>query len=115
MKKHITGKTCSLIRINTFSWLFMTFNVETLRKYPPVMFFTRKSTSSYTFNDVKVSIPKDQKIWIPLFALQHDSRVYPEPDVFDPERFNEEAVQNRHPMYFLSFGDGPRNCIGTVK
>jgi len=75
----------------------------------------RKSSSSYTFNGTKVNIPKNQTIWIPIFALHHDPHIYPEPNVFDPERFNEEAVQNRHPMYFTPFGHGPRNCIGTVK
>ncbi|XP_018371366.1 PREDICTED: probable cytochrome P450 6a14 [Trachymyrmex cornetzi] len=87
---------------------------ETLRKYLPVLFLIRKSISSYTFNGIKASISKGQKVWIPIFALQHDTRIYPEPDVFNPERFNEEAVQNKHPMSFLSFGDGPeRNCIGA--
>ncbi|XP_011704428.1 PREDICTED: probable cytochrome P450 6a14 isoform X1 [Wasmannia auropunctata] len=86
---------------------------ETLRKYPPMMFYTRKTTSNYTFDSVKANIPKGQYIWIPVFALQHDPNIYPEPDIFDPERFNEKAVQNRHPMYFLPFGDGPRNCIAS--
>ncbi|XP_011865154.1 PREDICTED: probable cytochrome P450 6a13 [Vollenhovia emeryi] len=87
---------------------------ETLRKYPPGMFYERKTTSSYTFNNAeKIHIPKGQKIWIPVFVLQHDPCVYPDPEVFDPERFNEEAVKNRHPMSFISFGDGPRNCIGS--
>ncbi|XP_018315645.1 probable cytochrome P450 6a14 [Mycetomoellerius zeteki] len=86
---------------------------EILRKHPPLLFLMRKSMSSYTFNGIKATIPKGQKVWIPIFALQHDPRVYPEPDIFNPERFNEEAVQNRHPMSFLSFGDGPRNCIGA--
>ncbi|XP_077276209.1 cytochrome P450 6B1-like [Temnothorax americanus] len=86
---------------------------ETLRKYPPASFLPRKSTSSYTFSDIGVSIPKEQKIWIPIFALQRDPRVYPEPDVFDPERFSEKAVQSRHPMTYIPFGDGPRNCIGS--
>ncbi|XP_071646418.1 cytochrome P450 6a8-like [Temnothorax longispinosus] len=86
---------------------------ETLRKYPPAPFLLRQSTSSYTFDGVNVSIPEDQKVWIPTYAIQRDPSIYPKPDVFDPERFNEEAVQSRHPMTYLPFGDGPRNCIGS--
>jgi len=86
---------------------------ETLRKYPTVLM--RQSMSSYTFDDTKISIPKDQKIWIPAYAIHRDSSIYPEPDVFAPERFNNEAVQSRHPMSYLPFGAGPRNCIGKVK
>jgi len=90
-------------------------STETLRKYPPARNILRESTSSYTFNGTKVSIPKNQKVWIPVFAIHRDPDIHPEPDVFDPERFNEEAVQSRHPMAYLPFGEGPRNCIGTVK
>ncbi|XP_071646284.1 cytochrome P450 6A1-like isoform X1 [Temnothorax longispinosus] len=86
---------------------------ETLRKYPPATLLRRESTSSYTFDGINVSIPKSQKIWIPVYGIHRDPNIYPKPDVFDPERFNEEAVQSRHPMAYLPFGNGPRNCIGT--
>ncbi|KAF7995737.1 hypothetical protein HCN44_006844 [Aphidius gifuensis] len=48
-----------------------------------------------------------------IHAIQRDPTYFPNPNEFDPERFNDEAVKNRHPMSFLSFGDGPRNCIGA--
>ncbi|KYQ47425.1 Cytochrome P450 6A1 [Trachymyrmex zeteki] len=86
---------------------------ETLRKYPPVTFLMRQSMSSYTFDGTKVSIPKNQKVWIPVYAIHQDSDIYPKPDVFDPERFCDDAVQSRHSMTYLPFGDGPRNCIGA--
>ncbi|XP_012231779.1 probable cytochrome P450 6a14 [Linepithema humile] len=85
---------------------------ETLRKHTPSPLLMRQSTTNYNFNGTKVSIPKGQKVWIPIYAIQRDPSIYPEPDVFDPERFSEEAVQTRHAMYYLPFGDGPRNCIG---
>ncbi|XP_029669936.1 cytochrome P450 6a8-like, partial [Formica exsecta] len=86
---------------------------ETLRKYPPTTFLTRQSTSSYTFDGTTLNIPKDQKVWIPVFAIHRDPDIYPKPDVFDPERFTDETVQARHAMHYLPFGDGSRNCIGT--
>lgn len=88
---------------------------ETLRKYPPVFQLTRKATSNYTFDSINVSIPKGQNIWIPIYSIQRDSNIYPKPDVFDPERFTDEVAQARHPMFYLPFGDGPRNCIGKIK
>jgi len=75
----------------------------------------RKSTSSYTFDDTRVSLPKGQRIWVPIYAIHHDPNIYPEPDVFDPERFSEEAVQSRHAMSYMPFGDGSKNCIGMLK
>ncbi|CAD1474802.1 unnamed protein product, partial [Heterotrigona itama] len=86
---------------------------QTLRKYPPGPLVPRRSTSDYTFTDTKVSIPKDLLIWIPVYAIHRDPDIYPNPDVFNPENFNEDAIQARHPMTYLPFGDGPRNCIGA--
>ena len=52
-------------------------------------------------------------VWIPLLALHRDPDNYPNPDEFNPERFSKEAIEARHPMTYLPFGGGPRNCIGT--
>lgn len=86
---------------------------ETLRKYPPVPILTRDATSNYTFNGTKVSIPVDTKLWIPVFAIHRNPDIYPNPEKFDPERFNESEKSKRHPMHYIPFGDGPRNCIGA--
>lgn len=53
-------------------------------------------------------------IAIPVFSIQRDSRFYPEPEKFMPERFDEEnsngKTQANRP--YMPFGDGPRICIG---
>ena len=85
---------------------------ETLRKYPALPMLMRQVTVDYTFKGTKISIPKDTKIWIPVYAIHHDPDVYPNPDIFDPERFNDDIDPARHPMSYLPFGSGPRNCIG---
>ena len=91
---------------------------ETLRKYPPVTVLTRKSVEPYTFktesNEKMLMIEKGQAVWIPIYAIQRDHLYFPDPAVFDPERFSDEAIKSRNPMTFLSFGDGPRNCIGIL-
>ncbi|XP_036139076.1 cytochrome P450 6A1 isoform X2 [Monomorium pharaonis] len=98
------GKDLTYDNINKMEYLDKIFKV-------PV--FVRKSISSYTFESPKVNIPEGQTIWIPVFAIHRNPNIYAKPDVFNPERFNEEAVQSRHPMSYLPFGDGPRNCIGS--
>ncbi|XP_057321329.1 cytochrome P450 6k1-like [Microplitis mediator] len=86
---------------------------ESLRKHPALMMFTRRCTEPYTFARTNVSVPANTKVWIPLYAIQWDPKYWPNPEVFDPERFSEENIKNRHPMAFLALGDGPRNCIGA--
>lgn len=38
--------------------------------------------------------------------------MYPNPEVFDPERFTEEARKERPKAHYLPFGEGPRMCMG---
>lgn len=75
----------------------------------------RQVAVDYTFKGTKISIPKDTKLWIPAYAIHRDPDIYPNPDIFDPERFNDDVVSARHPMSYLPFGDGPRNCVGMLK
>lgn len=73
----------------------------------------RKTTEKYIFPINNVTLKKGYKVWIPIYAIQRDPKYYPNPEVFDPERFNDEINESRHPMLYLPFGDGPRNCIGN--
>lgn len=52
------------------------------------------------------------KIIIPTLGLHHDSNYFPNPEVFDPERFSDERRSTIQPGSYLPFGDGPRICIG---
>ncbi|XP_014481247.1 PREDICTED: cytochrome P450 6A1-like [Dinoponera quadriceps] len=106
------GDSLSYDNIKGMPYLDKVFK-ETLRKYPPGQVLRRKSTSDYTLNGTEINLPKGQVIFIPVFAIHRDPNIYPDPDVFDPERFNEEVMQTRNPILYLPFGDGPRNCIGA--
>lgn len=59
-----------------------------------------------------IQLEKDIEVDVAINALHYDSKYYPEPDVFRPERFLPENKHLLVPYTFLPFGDGPRNCIG---
>jgi len=85
---------------------------ETLRLYGPVFQLIRSASKDYKIPDSKLTIKAGTLTIIPTYAIHMDSEYYPDPEKFDPERFSEENKQKRHPMAYLPFGDGPRNCIG---
>ena len=74
----------------------------------------RKCLKPYGIPGTDTVLEKGITVVIPVVALHHDPKYYPEPDRFDPERFNEEERQKRHHYVYLPFGEGPRICIGKV-
>ena len=83
---------------------------ESMRIYPPVAMVVRQSTRDVEIAGVKIS--PDDNIFVPIYAVHRNPGLWPNPEVFDPERFAPEAVRVRHRWAYLPFGAGPRICIG---
>lgn len=90
--------------VTDMKYLDMVVN-EGLRKYPPINVLTRKCTKEYKVPNTNLIIPKGTQCTIPIYSIHHDKEYYPQPEVFDPERFNNENVANRKPFTFLPFGN----------
>lgn len=91
---------------------------ESMRKWPPFVLFERRSVRPYTIEpedptETPVFLEKHSQVICPVFAIHRDSKYYPNPDKFDPERFNDENRSSIQPYTYLPFGAGPRNCIGS--
>ena len=83
---------------------------ETLRLYPPISRIERLCVSDYKLSD-KLTIPAGMSISVPTYAIHRSSKYFTSPDEFKPERFLSERPL-KHPLSFLPFGGGPRNCLG---
>ncbi|XP_011879950.1 PREDICTED: cytochrome P450 4C1-like, partial [Vollenhovia emeryi] len=83
---------------------------ETLRLYPSVTMLSRVPAE-----DVKLQsylVPAGTYLHLNIYGVHRDPNFWPNPDVFDPDRFLPENIRNRHPYSYLPFSAGPRNCIG---
>lgn len=85
---------------------------ETLRKYPPLPFLDRVSNETYKVPDSDLVLEKGTPVFISMTGLHYDPNYFPDPEKFDPERFNEENKRNRPSFVYFPFGEGPHVCIG---
>ncbi|XP_059107755.1 leukotriene-B4 omega-hydroxylase 3 isoform X2 [Peromyscus eremicus] len=86
---------------------------ESLRLHPPVPVISRCCTQDVVLPDGRV-IPKGVVCLISIFGIHHNPSVWPDPEVYDPFRFDPENIKDRSPLAFIPFSAGPRNCIGQT-
>ncbi|XP_003770498.1 cytochrome P450 4A11-like [Sarcophilus harrisii] len=84
---------------------------EALRLYPPVPSIGRDLKETIIFPDGRI-LTAGNSVSLNIYTLHHNSRVWPDPEVFDPLRFSPENVMLQHSHAYLPFSAGSRNCIG---
>src|SRR5262249_31128756 len=80
-----------------------------MRIYPPFYLLARRCLS-----DVRVGaydLPRGTPIIMSPWALHRRPEIWPDPERFDPSRFEPAAEQARDKLGYLPFGAGPRVCI----
>lgn len=98
-------------QLNKMKYLDMVL-MEVLRMHSPAVLIDRLCTKRTLLSDgnkLNVYIEKGDHIWIPIIEFH---KFYPQPNVFDPERFNDENRKKINPAHYVPFGIGPRACIG---
>ncbi|CAH1111480.1 unnamed protein product [Psylliodes chrysocephalus] len=109
MKKHNNQITYD--GIMEMDYLDMVFQ-ESLRKNSTASALSRKCNKAYPIPGTDVVIEPGIEVVIPVYGLHNDPEYFPEPDKFDPERFNQENKKKIPPYAYVPFGEGPRNCVG---
>jgi cytochrome P450 len=85
---------------------------ESMRLYPPIYFFGRQAIADVTIGGY--DLPRGQVVLISSYALHHRAEIWPDPERFDPSRFEPAAEEKRHKQAYLPFSAGPRTCIGNL-
>lgn len=68
----------------------------------------RIAQTDYNVPNSDIVIEKGTTVFIPVHAIHNDPEYYPNPDRFDPSRFEAEEMKKRNTMTWLGFGGGPR-------
>jgi cytochrome P450 len=86
---------------------------EAMRLYPAVWGIGRRAIEDCELGGYHV--PAGSNIFILQWRTQRDSRFFPDPERFDPERWREDPVRSgKIPRFaYFPFGGGPRVCVGA--
>ncbi|GFG34391.1 hypothetical protein Cfor_10820 [Coptotermes formosanus] len=86
---------------------------ETLRMYPPASLISRRCVKEYHVPGSDLKLEQSCIVNVPINGLHHDPQYFPDPETFNPDRFNEDNKHNIQPFTYMPFGSGPRHCIAN--
>jgi cytochrome P450 len=85
---------------------------EAMRMFPPAWLVPRVCVQDDVIDGHRIK--RGATILIPIHAIHHDERFWPQPETFDPTRFLPENVKRHHRSAYLPFGGGRRICAGKA-
>ncbi|CAG9584957.1 unnamed protein product [Danaus chrysippus] len=112
------GGKLDLHSIQTLTYLDMVIS-EVLRLWVPTVLIERMCVKDYNMGKPNREATEDfilrkgESLQIPTWCIHRDPQFFPNPTKFDPERFSKENRHLIHPIAYMPFGLGPRNCIGS--
>jgi cyclooctatin synthase len=83
---------------------------ETLRLYPPAWIISRTAITPTTLAGVPV--PAGADVLFSPYCVHRDPAIFRDPEQFDPDRWLPENTSKAQREAFLTFGAGPRKCLG---
>lgn len=84
---------------------------EAMRLYPPAWGIAREA-----LNDCEIGgydVPRGTQLFLTQWLVHRDPRWFEDPEVFRPERWDNDLIKRLPRCAYFPFGDGPRVCIGN--
>ncbi|MEL6307775.1 MAG: cytochrome P450 [Chloroflexota bacterium] len=85
---------------------------ESMRLYPVTAVVSRTATERVQIDDYV--LPKNAQIFVAPWTLHRREDIFPQPELFQPERFAPENEATIPKHAYLPFSTGPRICLGNA-
>lgn len=95
--------------LNKMEYLTMVLK-ESLRMFSPAPMILRTLSEPIEVRGYKIE--PGTEVIINFVSLHYNEDAFPNPEKFDPERFNVKNSSKRHSFAYCPFSAGPRSCIG---
>jgi cytochrome P450 len=105
----LEGRVPAMADLPQLRYTEMVF-AEAMRLYPPAWAIGRMAKGPFELDGIE--IPAKSICIVSPYVMQRDSRWFPEPERFDPERWRPEVRDARPKFSYFPFGGGARVCIG---
>ncbi|MFI5934213.1 cytochrome P450 [Actinoplanes sp. NPDC051494] len=107
----LAGRPATAADVSRLPWTYRAV-CEALRLYPPAHTIARVAAADEVLGGYRV--PAGSTVLVTPWAVHRSPDLWPEPDTFDPGRF--DLPPDRHPgghrNAWLPFGAGPHTCVG---
>jgi cytochrome P450 len=110
LARELGGRTPTAEDLPRLKYTEMVFQ-EAMRLYPPAWIISRKAQDDDEIGGYR--IPKAALVVTSPYVTHRMPELWPEPELFRPERFRPEEAAGRHRYAYYPFGGGPRLCIGS--
>ncbi|XP_054165852.1 probable cytochrome P450 6d5 [Oppia nitens] len=86
--------------------------METMRKYPAIV-TNRRATQDIHLPDIGVTVPKGTDVELSFISMYYNPQYFPDPLVYNPDRFMPESADKLTRHSFMPFGSGQvLYCVG---
>jgi len=105
----LAGRTPSFADLPALSYTRMVIQ-EAMRLRPASWWVPRTAVADDVIDGY--TIPAGATVVSLTYGIHHHPEIWAEPKRFDPDRFTNEQVAQRHKLAWVPFGTGQRQCIG---
>ncbi|HET8705350.1 MAG TPA: cytochrome P450, partial [Pseudomonadales bacterium] len=85
---------------------------EVLRLHPPLIVLMRKVSEPLQYKNYAINV--GDMVWAAPPVTHRMNHLFPNPEVFDPDRYTPERAEDKNLMAYQPFGGGKHKCSGNA-